>query len=306
MNIRWLFVYLITLACCFAQADKSQPVPEARIVRLTLDTKIVTVLHLRPGYVSCVRLPEDVSAVVLGNPSTFKAEHSDVEPRLVSLKPTTPNRAETNALITTKTGREVALHLVSSGSTGHADPVDFVLEYDHPQSLVIAPSHSSFIVSRIESLVPEPLPSSAKEKPAVTNNLDLQSHEQKPHWQGKELRVAVGAITETDQQMAVAFSVLNASTRTIELLPPQIQLAGTSRKRHGRPVKAEPIAIKEYTITGRRLLPGASANAVVLFERPSFKESAEQLLLRIAQAEEVDRPVVVPIAFVAPVEGGEK
>jgi hypothetical protein len=154
--------------------------------------------------------------------------------------------------------------------------------------------------------VPEPLPSSAKEKPAVTNNLDLQSHEQKPHWQGKELRVAVGAITETDQQMAVAFSVLNASTRTIELLPPQIQLAGTSRKRHGRPVKAEPIAIKEYTITGRRLLPGASANAVVLFERRSFKESAVQLLLRIAQGEEVDRPVVVPIAFVAPVEGGEK
>ena len=43
-----------------------------------------------------------------------------------------------------------------------------------------------------------------------------------------------------------------------------------------------------------------------LFERPSFKESRDRLLLQIAQAEEVDRPVLVPIAFVAPAKGGTK
>jgi hypothetical protein len=106
--------------------------------------------------------------------------------------------------------------------------------------------------------------------------------------------------------MVVAFSVLNASNRTIEVLPPQIQLTGISKKRHGTPVKAEPLAIKDYAITIRRLPPGARADAVVMFERPSFKESSEQMFLQIAQAEEVDRPVLAPIAFVAPLGGGGK
>ena len=43
-----------------------------------------------------------------------------------------------------------------------------------------------------------------------------------------------------------------------------------------------------------------------MFERPSFKESSERLLLAVAQAEEIDRPVLAPIAFVAPVTGGAK
>jgi hypothetical protein len=110
MKICWIFVHLITLSYGFAQVDSPPRVlPDARIVRLTLDAQSVTVLHLRPGYVSSVRLPEDVSSVVLGNPGTFKAEHSDAEPRLVFLKPTTASRAETNALITTRTGREISL-----------------------------------------------------------------------------------------------------------------------------------------------------------------------------------------------------
>jgi hypothetical protein len=43
-----------------------------------------------------------------------------------------------------------------------------------------------------------------------------------------------------------------------------------------------------------------------VFDRPTFKESRERLLLAVAQAEEVDRPVLAPIAFVAPVSGGAK
>jgi len=106
--------------------------------------------------------------------------------------------------------------------------------------------------------------------------------------------------------MTVAFSVLNSSPRTIELLPPQIQLAGTAKKKHGKTIKAEPIAIKDYRITSRRLAPGSGTDGVVVFERPTFKESRDRLLLEIAQAEEVDRPVLVPIAFVAPAKGAAK
>jgi len=44
----------------------------------------------------------------------------------------------------------------------------------------------------------------------------------------------------------------------------------------------------------------------VIFERPTFKESGERLLLEIAQAEEVDRPVLAPITFVASAVGGAR
>jgi hypothetical protein len=106
------------------------------------------------------------------------------------------------------------------------------------------------------------------------------------------------------QEMIVPFAVLNSSRSPVEVLPPQIELAGTSRDKHRKAVKAEPVSIKDYWISTRQLAPGARANGVVFFERPSFKESRERLLLSVAQADAVDRPVLVPIAFVAPLTGG--
>lgn len=308
MKICWIFVHLITLSYCLAQADSSPRVlPDARIVRLTLDSQSVTVLHLRPGYVSSVRLPEDVSSVVLGNPGTFKAEHSDAEPRLVFLKPTTASRAETNALITTRTGREISLHLVSAGNSDRTGAVDFVLQYDFPHSFLLGNSQSSFVIGETKSVIQGPLPSTVgSHAPATSTQEPVRPpRDRNPPWQGKLLRVAVARITETDQQMTVEFSVLNASSKTIELLPPQIQLVGKSNQKHKKTVKVDPLPIKDYTMTIRRLPPGARAEGVVVFDRPSFKESREQMLLQVAQAEGVDQPVLVPVAFVAP-EGGSR
>ena len=306
MKICWIFVHLITLSYCLAQADSPPKVlPDARIVRLTLDTQSVTVLHLRPGYVSSVRLPEDVSSVVLGSPGTFKAEHSEAEPRLVFLKPTTASRAETNALITTRTGHEISLHLVSVGNSDRTGAVDFVLQYDLPHGFLLGNSQSSFVIGETKSVVPEPLPNTVgSSAPATSTQEPLRpQRDPNPHWQGKLLQVAIGRITEKDQQMTVEFSVLNASSKTIELLPPQIQLAGTSKEKQKKTVKADPVPIKDYTMTIRRLPPGARADGVVVFDRPSFKESREQMLLQVAQAEGVDQPILVPVAFVAPVGG---
>ncbi|MHB8216019.1 MAG: hypothetical protein ACYDDS_08055 [Candidatus Sulfotelmatobacter sp.] len=308
MKICWIFVHLITLSYCLAQVDSHPRVlPDARIVRLTLDTQRVTVLHLRPGYVSSVRLPEDVSSVVLGNPGTFKAEHSEAEPRLVFLKPTTTGRAETNALITTRPGHEISLHLVSAGNSDRAGAVDFVLHYDLPRSFLLGNSQSSFVIGETKSVVPEPLPGTVGSNARATSAQEplRPQPDPNPHWQGKLLQVAIGRITEKDQHMTVEFSVLNASSKTIELLPPQIQLAGTSKEKYKKTVKADPVSIKDYTMTIRRLPPGARADGVVVFDRPSFKESGEQMLLQVAQAEGVDQPVLVPVAFVAP-EGGSK
>jgi hypothetical protein len=103
--------------------------------------------------------------------------------------------------------------------------------------------------------------------------------------------------------MTVAFSIANNSARTVELLPPQVQLWGTAKQKHHKAIKAEQVAVKDYRLAARRLPPRATTEGTVVFERPAFKESREQLLLQIAQAEEVDRPILAPIAFVAPAKG---
>jgi len=52
--------------------------------------------------------------------------------------------------------------------------------------------------------------------------------------------------------------------------------------------------------------PGARADGVVLFDRPNFKESTEKLFLQIAQADEVDRPVLIRLPFTPPISGDGK
>jgi hypothetical protein len=310
MNKCLSLVHLITISLLpFHMASAQTELPQARIVNLSIDPEQVVVLHVRPGYVSSVRVLEEVSSVVLGDPGAFKAEHSEAEPQLVFFKATSAKPAQTNALITTRGGHEISLSLVSQGKSDHSEVVDYVLNCERPHSFLITPAHSSFVVGDTKNIAPEDRsPSLPPQKPAVSQEQQLlkAGRLENPHWEGKLLRVAVGQTTEKEQQMALPFAVLNASARTIEVLPPQIQLAGTSRDKHRKAIKAEPVAIKDYWMTTRRLAPGARADGVVVFERPSFKESSERLLLAVAQAEEVDRPVLAPIAFVAPVTGGAK
>src|ERR1700682_4469513 len=144
MNKCLSLVHLITI-CCFLRfhmASAQTDLPQARIVNLNVDPEQVLVLHLRPGYVSSVRVLEEVSSVVLGDPGAIKAEHSDAEPKLVFFKATGAKPAQTNALITTKVGREISLSLVSQGKLDHSEPVDYVLNCDRPHSFLIAPTRS--------------------------------------------------------------------------------------------------------------------------------------------------------------------
>lgn len=310
MNKCLSLVHLITPCVLISHLVSAQnELPQARIVNLIADQEQVLVLHVRPGYVSSVRVLEEVSSVVLGDPGSFKAEHSEAEPQLVFFKATTAKPAQTNALITTKGGREISLSLVSHGKADHSDVVDYVLNCERPRSFLITSVHSSFVVGETRNVVQEGSSTiGPSEKPASVQEPHLMkpARLEDPRWQGKLLRVAVGQPTEREQEMGVPFAVLNASVQTIELLPPQIQLAGTSKDKQRKEIKAEPVAVKDYSLTTRRLAPGARADGVVVFERPNFKESSERLLLVVAQAEEVDRPVLAPIAFVAAIGGGAK
>ena len=309
MKICLSLVHLITIGFLLPHMALAQAeLPQARIVSLNVDPEQAVVLHLRPRYVSSVRVVEEVSSVVLGDPGAFKAEHSEVEPQLVFFKATSAKPAETNALITTRGGHEISLSLVSQGKSDRSEPVDYVLYCERPRSFLIASTHPIFVLGETENDATESRPASTPQEKIGNQKQDLVRAEriENPHWEGKQLQVAVGQALEKEQQMAVPFAVLNSSARTIEVLPPQIQLAGTSKDKHRKAIKAEPVPIKDYWITSRRLAPGARADGIVVFDRPTFKESREKLLLAVAEAEEVDRPVLAPIAFVAPVSGGAK
>src|SRR5690242_19636036 len=88
MKICRNFVYLLFSVVAVGQTQP-QPaaLPEGRVSSLTIGIEAITILHVRPGYVCSVRLPEDVSSVVIGDPKSFSTEHSEAEPRLVFLRP---------------------------------------------------------------------------------------------------------------------------------------------------------------------------------------------------------------------------
>jgi hypothetical protein len=306
MKICFSLLHVITLVLVMGLLASAQvDVPQAKIVNLTLDRHEVAVLHLRTGYVSSVRLSgEEVSSVVLGDVHAFKAEHSEAEPQLVFFKPIGTRPSQTNALITTTTGHQISLTLVSEGAASRGSAVDYVLEFEPPRSFVIAAARPSFVIGDTRTVEP-PIGNAPAKALVKEPDLHNEGGVSASSWEGKQLRVSVGRTKESAQEMTVEFSVLNSSSRTIELLPPQIQLAGTSHDKHKKAIKAEPLAVKEYRLTTRRLPPGGRAEGVVVFERPAFKESRERLTLRIAPADEVDKPVLAPIAFVA-TTGGSK
>jgi len=201
-----------------AQTQNGKVVP--KITTLPIEDGEVTVLHLSPGYATSVRLPEEITSVVIGNPASFKAEHSEYESRLVFLKPTTNQPAESNALITTKSGHEISLHLVSAGREAPNQRVDFVVEYRKPRSVLIGQDNPSVLIGDAPPAANGDPPHTAQ-LDTVDQELEKQKNISSPSWSGKEMEAAIGESTEKDHQTLLGFSVLNSSKHSIELLPPQ-------------------------------------------------------------------------------------
>jgi hypothetical protein len=297
MKSSLIFFLCMTASILMAQLENTGVVPS--VTTVVIDGDAVTVLHLSPGYASSVRLPEEINSVVVGNPAGFKAEHSESEPRLVFFKPITTQASESNALITTKSGQEVNLHLVSLGKSVAHSRVDFLLEYRPQQSFLIDSDRQSFLIADTQPVSATTSSSHVERPDPLTQELERQRLLSSPKWEGRDVLVALGASLQRDQQMIVGFSVLNSSKGAIELLPPQIELSGTAKERKGNAIKAEPIPISDYRLTVRRLAPGQRADGIVVFSRPAFKESGEKLQLRLSQAQQVDRPILLPVPFTA-------
>jgi len=306
MKTYWLLIICLVASCVWAQGagDKTNP----RVRTLAIEEGAVTEIYLSPGYTTSVRLPEEVSSVVVGNPTYFKAEHSESESRLVFIKPTSAKPAQSNALITTKSGQEISLHLISGGQGAPHANVDFLLEYRRPRSMFVTQDADPVLfVSQVKPIFPVEQPT----KPAEKNDpllmaLEKQERIAAPHWEGEHLQATIGESSEVDQQTVLAFSVLNNSARAIELLPPQITLSGKAIKGKKRQIEAEPVAVREYRVSKRRLEPGERADGVLVFNRPGFKESSEKLELQIAEADQVDRPLRLPVPFTATISGGSQ
>lgn len=306
MRAQFLLIISMWATCGVALSMDKRTTPQVKNV--VIEEGAVTKVYLRPGYTTSIRLPEEVNSVVVGNPLAFKAEHSEAEPRLVFIKPITTKATESNALITTKNNREINLHLVSGESAGASSEIDFLVEFTRPQSMLVGQAaRSSLLVPSTKSIgtstsIRSPQLSEASDP--ITAALALEQAIASPFWQGSSLQISVGESSEADHQMFLGFSVLNNSRQAIELLPPQIVLNGRSASGKGKEIKAEPIAIREYRLTTQRLEPGERADGVVVFERPTFKESAEKIELQVAESGKVDHPVRVPVSFVATNAGG--
>lgn len=302
MRLYFTFTIFLLSTTGLAQIDSGKLSPV--VTSITMDPSTVTVLHLAEGYSTSVKVPEEISAVVIGNPGRFKAEHSEAEPRLVFLKPTTELQCESNALITMKSGMEINLYLISRGKAVPNARVDFFVEYRRPESLGVDVDQQSFLIPETQSAASESPQAPTQEQLLLARELETERVLPSLQWAGAELQGAIGKAMQYENKTILGFSILNNSKRAIALLPPQIELSGAVRGSGAKQIKAEPVAISEYRISARTLQPGQRADGVLMFQRPSFKQSSEKLQLQIAEAERIDRPLLLDVPFTASSQEG--
>ena len=310
MKLRW-FIPIALLIPLRATASNGDPA--GRVVTLTLQQGSITTLHLRPEFESIIHLPEEVTSVVVGSPGSFKVEHSEGEPEYVYVKPLVRTRSQSDLLIATKSGQHVVLELISDGeSAATTQPVDFLLEYNSPRSLVVAgsPVGDTVLASTVE---PPSAPSGthpSKALSAIDEEFEQQKSINAPDWkfwQGQQIKTSIGDIRQWNNQTAISYSVFNASDKPVEIVPPQIQITGltSNKKKRGKKDKAgilaDQLEVSDHRLSTTRLEPGGRADGVVVFDRPNFKQSTEKLFLQIAQADQVDKPVLVQLPFTPPI-----
>src|SRR5215468_1776931 len=141
MLLRCMFVMLpaIPLAAQTQPATSIQIRPQ--VAGRSIRDGQVTTVYLAPRYATAIRMSEPINSVVVGDPGSFSAEHSDREPQMVFLKPITAKPAQSNLLISTTRGLEVSLLLVSRGEPkgDQEGDIDFLMRYKPSGQFIIQP-----------------------------------------------------------------------------------------------------------------------------------------------------------------------
>ena len=313
MRIRWLIPFAMLFPLRLIAVDNAV---KPRVETITVNPSEVTTLHLRPEFESVIHMPEEITSVILGSPGSFKAEHNEGEPDYVYVKPITKEAAQSNLLIATRSGQHVSIELISDGVGGgvSALPVDFLIEYRTSRSFLI-PAGTGAEHVKVELTGTAPSPASprilAVEKPlsAVDQEYEQQMRINAPgwtKWEGKQIETSLGDIRQWSNETVVSFSILNPSDQPVEVVPPQIQISGRAvkkKKKEGKSLTADQLLIRDYRLSATRIEAGARADGVVVFDRPNFKQSTEKLFLQIAQADQVDRPILIRLPFTPPIAG---
>ena len=88
-----VFKWMIWILHGVEMAGQTQPAVSIQVHPQVVGRPIrdgqVTTVFLAPRYVTAIRMPEPINSVVVGDPASFSAEHSDREPQLVFVKPIT-------------------------------------------------------------------------------------------------------------------------------------------------------------------------------------------------------------------------
>src|SRR5947207_15301145 len=99
--MKWMFWIIPTLELV-GRAHGQQTVQiqvQPQVVGRSIRDGQVTTVFLAPRYVTAIRMPEPINSVVVGDRSSFSAEHSDREHTLVFVKRITPKVEQTNLLV---------------------------------------------------------------------------------------------------------------------------------------------------------------------------------------------------------------
>lgn len=331
-NLAWFLCGTLAAGIAQAQQNESTPRVEPQVLARVVNDGRVTVVYLAPRYSTSIRMPEAISSVVVGDPASFSAEHSEQEPNLVFVKPITSKPAQTNLLICTARGHQASLLLISRGDLqGDGHPgVDFVLRYKPAGRFLVEPAeYPTTLIAETASLAEAQSPITLPGKTAAgltlapitrpANNgaatldelLERQRKARLPELYGgkpgisdpgkERIKAGVSEVIDQGREVVVLFSVMNPQRRSIELMPPQIQLGGKIRSgkliKHSKWSTAEQYPITEYRLSRRRIGPEERADGVVVFNRPPYKQSNEMLFLQVAESGAVDRPALAPIGF---------
>jgi hypothetical protein len=308
-------------ACLIASAQ----VPEVRpqVAGRAVQEGQITVVYLAPRFATAIRMPDAVNSVVLGDPDSFTAEHSEREPQIVFVKPITAKAAQTNLLISTAHGYQANLLLISRGEAAGTQPdVDFMMRYCPAGRFVIEPSAPSLSIAQTVALPtsgqmaePPKIPSPAAQNADAALGFDALLERQRraplPVLYGEKpgtappgkqiLKAGVSEVIDQGKEVVVLFSVVNVQNHAVELMPPQVQLGGKVKKgtivRRSVWSNSEQLPVEDFRMSQRRIGPGERADGVLIFQRPSFKQSNETLLLQVADSGAVDRPALAPIGF---------
>jgi hypothetical protein len=311
MKLRWLIPIAVLLPL---RLGATGPAVSARVATITINPNQVTALHLRPEFESTIRMPEEITSVILGSPSSFKAEHNEGEPQYVYVKPITKDPVQSNLLIATKSGQHVTLELISDGASANNanQPVDFLIEYRVSRSFLVVSDAVVPVMPKPNEKAAPPGVSRTHSPSVVPSAIDQEFEQQTElnaptwtKWDGKQIETSIGDIRQWSNETVISYSVYNNSDQPVEIVAPQIQITGRKtgkkKKKEGKGVLSDQLEIRDYKLSATRLEAGGRADGVVVFDRPNFKQSTEKLFLQIAQADQVDRPILIRLPFTPPI-----